>query len=510
MTKPTRGAIAAGHKVTAEAAAEILQDGGNAFDAVLAGLMTTCAAEVVFSSLGGGGFLMAQTPKRKGAVLYDFFANTPLAKRPGNDIDFYAINVEFGPATQEFHIGAGSTAIPGFVPGLFAVHRDLCRLPFARLAEPAIRAAREGITMSAFQAYLFQVVAPILQANKDTKQYFAPSGDLLKEGDIYKNPQFANTLEALAREGESFFREGNAAKAIAEQSASLGGHLTLDDLKNYQVIKRKPLTWRYHNSDITLNPGPAASGPLIAFGLGHLETTLSDGNAPGVTDLAATMLATNQMRDNWADELTTITDPKIIASHIEAMADHQPAYRGTTQISVIDEDGNAASATVSNGEGNGRIVNNMGFMLNNMLGEEDLNPAGFHNWKPNTRLSTMMAPTLMTAADGTITALGSGGSNRIRTAILQVIVNLIDHGMTLQDAISEPRLHLEKCGTLSFEDCLSADQKDALTKRYPDAHAWPERNFFFGGVNAVQRLNDGSFAGTGDTRRDGVAILQIR
>ena len=129
---------------------------------------------------------------------------------------------------------------------------------------------------------------------------------------------------------------------------------------------------------------------------------------------------------------------------------HPAAYRGTTHISVIDRDGNAAAASLSMGEGNGSIVGNFGFMLNNMLGEEDLTP-GLGAWREGVRLSSMMAPTIVLQPDGTVIALGTGGSNRIRTAILQVAVNLLDHGMSLEDAVTAPRLHLEKCGTLSFE-----------------------------------------------------------
>ena len=116
---------------------------------------------------------------------------------------------------------------------------------------------------------------------------------------------------------------------------------------------------------------------------------------------------------------------------MRAASRHPAAYRGTTHISVIDRDGNAASASLSNGEGNGSIVGNFGFMLNNMLGEEDLTPEGLGNWREGVRLSSMMAPTIILEPDGTVIALGSGGSNRIRTAILQVAVNLLDHGMSL-------------------------------------------------------------------------------
>jgi gamma-glutamyltranspeptidase/glutathione hydrolase len=151
-------------------------------------------------------------------------------------------------------------------------------------------------------------------------------------------------------------------------------------------------------------------------------------------------------------------------------------------------------------------------MLNNMLGEEDLHDHGFHNWQPDSRLSSMMAPTIVEAPDGGVTALGSGGSNRIRSAILQVICNQIDHAMPLAEAVSAPRLHVEKCKTVSYEDTPTAtpftsQAKEALQAVYPDAHNWPQQNMFFGGVHTARRDRNGDVDGMGDPRRNGVAII---
>lgn len=507
MDSQKTGVVAAGHEVTARAAADVLREGGNAFDAVVAGLLTSCVPEVVFSSLGGGGFLMAYIAERNEAVLYDFFAQTPQQKCVPADLHFYGIHADFGPATQEFHIGVGSAAVPGFVPGLFAVHEDLCTLPMSRLVEPAISVARDGVEVSELQAYLFTIIEPVLTANDQTRNYFEPNGVLLKAGDIYLNPQMADTFDAIAREGLRLFTEGDVAQSVSTMSKENGGHLTLDDLKSYQVIQRKPLTWAYRGNTISLNPAPAASGPLIAFGLGLLENIVSDGGKLGPIDLVTVMDATNRARQGSEGTIEQIANQELITHHLRELSNHKPSYRGTTHISVIDKYGNAASATVSNGEGNGLIVDDFGFMLNNMLGEEDLNPGGFHTWQPNSRLSTMMAPTIIKGANGSVTALGSGGSNRIRTAVLQVISHLIDHGQTLKEAVNAPRIHLEKCGTMSFEDYFSEPDRAALLEAFEGAELWPEQNLFFGGVHSAQRLSDGSFEGAGDPRRHGASLV---
>jgi len=497
-----KGVAAAGHAVTARAATEVMAEGGNAFDAACAAMMTACVCEPVLASPGGGGFLMAQTPDRE-ATLYDFFAQTPKHKRAPDEIEFKPIHADFGPAMQEFHIGAAASATPGFVPGLFAVHGDLGRLPMDKVAAPSIRAAREGIETEPVHAYIYNIVAPIIQATQPSRDLFAPTGSLPETGDVHANPNLAATYEALAAEGPDYFVEGKAGQAIIAQSRYHGGHLTIDDLRGYEVARRKPLTWTHRAHRLSLNPAPAASGPLIALALAFAQ---QNPPAPGAAMLAHIMERVNAVRGGFLDGLGENTAPETIAAEIAVLAGHPPAYRGTTHISVIDSEGNAASVSISNGEGNGHIVEGCGFMLNNMLGEEDLHPGGFHAWTPDTRLSSMMAPTIITGPDSELTALGTGGSNRIRSAIFQGALNLIDRGMAIDKAVAAPRLHVEKCGTVSFEDLLDPAERDALLAAFPHARPWPERNLFFGGVHIAARHADGLLQGAGDLRRGGVSL----
>lgn len=496
------GVVAAGHPVTARAAAGIMAAGGNAFDAACAAMMTACACEPVLASPGGGGFLMARDTDGR-ATLYDFFAQTPRTKRPVREIEFTAIQADFGPALQEFHIGAGSAATPGFVPGLFAVHGDLGRLPMHRVAQPAIRAARDGVPTEPMHSYIYSVVAPILTASEAARALFAPAGKLPEAGEVLANPDLAATFAALADAGPDYFVDGPVGRAMLAQSERFGGHLTAEDLRGYRVARRSPLAWQYRGHELALNPAPAASGPLIALALAFAAV---GAHAPDAAGLAQIMQRVNTARDELIAHAGEDAEADVITRQIAALAGHAPASRGTTHISVIDADGNAASATISNGEGNGHIVAGGGFMLNNMLGEEDLHTEGFHAWTPDRRLSTMMAPTIITAPDGGLTALGSGGSNRIRSAILQVALNLIDRGWPLAEAVAAPRLHVEKCGTVSFEDLLAPGERAALLAAFAQAQPWPHRNLFFGGVHAAARGAGGTLEGAGDLRRGGVSL----
>lgn len=507
-----KGVIAAGHNVTAEAGARILREGGNAFDAALAAMFASTIPEVVLSSIGDGGFLMAHGPDVKSdgdaPVLYDFFVDTPRIKRPESELDFYGIQADFGPATQEFHIGVGASATPGLVPGAYAVHGDLGSLPMPDILAPAIEAARGGVAVNDFHAYLFTIIEPILRASPEAAAYFAPDGVLLRSGDIYRNEALAHTLELLGREGPELFSRGEVGRAIIEQAERRGGHLVQADLENYTVIKRAPLYWQHGNMKLALNPAPAQSGALIAYGLGLLAAIQRrSGEGLRIEDLVQAMQLTNEARLTHGCALEDCLGVDSIKKHLDTALAATPATRGTTQISVIDGRGNAASITVSNGEGCGHMVGKTGFMLNNMLGEEDLNPGGFHKWEPDTRLSTMMCPMMAQGGDGRIIALGSGGSNRIRTALLQVLHHLIDHDMPLEAAVEHPRVHLELDGVLSYENLFSPETHEQFVAAFPDAHPWPDYNMFFGGVHSVERDADGTVSGVGDPRRGGVAIV---
>jgi gamma-glutamyltranspeptidase/glutathione hydrolase len=195
-----------------------------------------------------------------------------------------------------------------------------------------------------------------------------------------------------------------------------------------------------------------------------------------------------------------------VARHRLALGGRPTSSRGTTHISVIDAEGNAASLTLSNGEGCGHVLPGTGIMLNNMLGEEDLNPGGFHRWREDIRVSSMMAPALAEHG-GRLIALGSGGSNRLRTAILQTLCNLIDFGLAPEAAVEAPRIHLER-GKLSIEPGLPPDTVRRLVDHWPNHQLWDDLNLFFGGAHTV--VYDGrEFTGAGDPRRGGVLRVVV-
>lgn len=518
-----KGAVASGHPETSRAASTILEEGGNAFDAALAGIFTACVSEPVLASLGGGGFLMARPAQgvHQGKILlYDCFPQTPMSRRPSSDVDFNPILADFGPTQQKFYIGMGSIATPGLVKGLFAAHRDLGYMPMRKVVEPAVTLARTGVRLNAKQAYIVGLVGAILKSSPESLVLFGSPdhpGNVIGEGEILSMPDFADTLEVLAIEGDELFYRGEIAKQIADDCERSGGCLTLSDMETYRHELRHPLSIEAFGSRIHLNPPPSTGGILIAFALELLRgsdvKTLGFGSERYLSRLARAMELTNQARiESRLHELdpnvmsACLLDAGLLDAYRNRLLGRPAVARGTTHISVVDAAGNAAGLSISNGEGAGYVVPNTGIMLNNVLGEEDINPHGFNRWPLNTRIASMMAPTLFFDDGGRLTILGSGGSNRIRTAILQVLLNLIVFRMSPDTAVSAPRIHAEE-ETINVEPGYNQGEIEKLMRNQFKVDLWEEKNMFFGGVHTAHRSADGLADGAGDERRGGVALV---
>ena len=516
MTKPL-GAAASGHKETSKAAKITLEEGGNAFDAALAAMCAACVCEPMLASLGGGGFLLAQTADGDSRV-YDFFTRTPSATH--GELDFYPIHADFGTATQEFHIGMGSIAVPGVVAGLYSIHEEHCRMPLKKIMEPAIWLAREGVRINKLQMYINQVLMSIITATPEARAFatpmFAP-GRLAEIGEFISNPDLSGTFAELAAQDSRWFYEGEPAQQLVRDCTERGGLISANDLRTYEVILRKPVTVESHGARISVNSPPSPGGCLTVFALSLLDKIKPGqyewGSPQHTIALARVMQSASLVRRQSGmasglddDMAARILTPDNLDEWHRTLNTGAIASRGTTHISVADASGNLASLTLSNGEGSSYVLPGSGIMLNNMLGEEDLNPDGFHRLPPGVRLASMMTPSIISLPDGGQIALGSGGSNRIRSAILQVLTNLFEFGMDLEQAVRAPRLHLER-EHLNVETGFSDATLGALQAEWPGVEQWPGINLFFGGVHAVERRRNGEFQAAGDPRRGGAVVF---
>ncbi len=459
----------------------VLAGGGNAFDGVVAAGFAAAVAEPGFTSLGGGGFLLARTAAGE-AVLFDFFVDTPGmgSGEAEGEPHFLPVTIAFPASDQVFNVGRGSVAVPGVLAGLLHVHERLGRLSLADVLAPAIALARGGVVVSDLQAYVLGLLAPIMGLSEDGRRLYAPGGRGPREGERLRNPELADFLERLPDDrGRRFYEDEPARRIVADMHAGQG-LVTEEDLAGYRVIEREPLRAGYRGHELLTNPAPSLGGGLVAFGLEGLATH----------ELA---------RADGPEHVRSLGE--VLQSMEERHSEPGPVFRrGTTHASVADAEGNVASMTTSNGEGSGYVVPGVGIMLNNMLGEDDLQPDGFHSAASGQRVGSMMSPSLVLRGGDVRLVLGSGGSKRIRTAVLQVASRVVDFDSELGAAVRAPRLHWDG-ELLQVEPGLPSEALAALHERWP-INLWPAPNLYFGGVHAVApRTGDAA----GDPRRGGDA-----
>jgi gamma-glutamyltranspeptidase/glutathione hydrolase len=481
-----------------QAALQVIRQGGNAFDAVVAGGFASAIAEPALTSLGGGGFLLA----RRGdgwTCLFDFFTDTPGKELPSAELEphFLPVTVHFPGSDQVFNTGRGAAAVPGNLKGLLHVHERLGRLPLAEVLAPAVALARGGVEVNHHQGYFLDLLRPIMTLTPEGCGLYAPDGHLLAEGERLANPDLASFLESLPGGAARDFYSGALAERIARDMHEGQGLITEADLAGFRVEERRPLELRYREHRLLTNPPPSFGGSLLALSLALLEAHTWESREPGSPEYARLLLGTMEEVERLRDQGCLAPDALGEEARRLALGRMRRFCRGTTHISVCDEEGNAASMTTSNGEGSGYIVPGTGIMLNNMMGEDDLHPDGFHASPPGVRVCSMMSPSLLLRGDTLRVVLGSGGSKRIRTALLQVISLVADFDLPIREAVEFPRMHWDG-EQVQLEPGLPPESLAALREQR-EVNPWTRRDVYFGGVHAVVPGEGGA----GDPRRGG-------
>jgi gamma-glutamyltranspeptidase / glutathione hydrolase len=510
-----RGVVAAGHPLTAEAGAEVLREGGNAVDAAVCAVLASFAVESPLTGFGAGGYMMvhgggarggpAGDPAAAGSAattLIDFFVAAPGLDGIERGAELVPAPVHFDAETvQTFYVGPASCGAPGTAAGLARALERFGSVPLGDLVGPGVRLAREGAPVNAEQAYILDILAPIHERLPGTRELYAPGGARLREGDVFRFAELAEALERFGAEGAAPFYRGEVAAAISDFVLAGGGTLGPKDLASYAPVERTPIRTPFRGAEVLTNPPPSSGGILIAYSLGLLERL---GERSGPEQLVAAMDAANRLRGT--EFAAALYEEGMEASTLDprgldlAAAD---LLGSTTHISVLDGDGMCASVTCSNGSGSGVLAPGTGVILNNMLGEEDLNPLGFHRIEPGRRVPSMMAPTVVLRDGEVVLGVGSAGSNRIRSAILQTVVRAVEQGMPVAAAVAAPRLHFEQ-GLLQAEPGIDEEALARLEARGIPVARRPAINLFFGGVQAVARdPGTGALSGGGDPRRGG-------
>jgi gamma-glutamyltranspeptidase/glutathione hydrolase len=533
----SRGVVAAGDVQTARAGAQLLEQGGNAVDAAIASALAAFVCELPLCSPFGGGVMLVDRPGED-TVAIDMFARTPgLGGGPQSlgSRDFEGVEVSFGAATQIFHAGRASAAMPLALRGLLEAHTRWGSMPLEAIAAPAIALGRDGYELGTGCAFAIGSLEPILSRSPECRALFSvgehlggrEKTDLAHQGERLVNPDLASTIETVARRPECL-RELETA-FVSQFGPSRGGLVTERDALEAKVAFLPAISVRHRDWELRAMPGPSTGGVLVALGLRLLEGAsrykpLSSEQMLLHARVQELLLA---VRDDDLDEkcrdpqaVRALLDPARIddmravldlGSPSSAPPPPDNPLGSTTHISVIDADGACVSLTLTNGESCGSVIEGTGIVVNNLLGEQDIHPRGFHRDPPGHALSTMMAPTILRRGNDII-VLGSGGSNRLRNAILQVLVGLVEHSLPLAHAVNAPRLHIEDGAraSIAFEaEGLPADVAERLISAYPHSpRVFDVRNLYFGGVHVALR-RDGSFGGAGDPRRGGAVEIAV-
>jgi gamma-glutamyltranspeptidase/glutathione hydrolase len=438
----------------------VLEDGGNAADAVVAASLASCVTETVMTGLLGGGHAIYYDAASGRAHNLDCFVAVPGMGAEPRKTELLHLDVPFGAELVHYAVGPASCAVPGLPAGLAALSSEHGLLPWQRLVEPAVRLAREGVDFPAAHAACLAMLAPVMTMNEGAGIY-APGGELLQAGDRLEQPGLVAALEALADDAASVYR-GVIATELLALSAERGGLLTRMDFEFYEPSWSEPIELRY------------ADGRLMTrAGLSGIPETV-----PRLPRL------------NGLDETERVL------ALVEAFGAPMDLHGDTTNVSVIDRDGNACVFTSSLGLGSGDFIPGFDLHLNSMLGEADLL---YGPLEPGSRMNSMMAPLLAFDRDGLSLAAGAAGGTRLRTALLSVVAGILDEGLPADAAVERARFHPAP-DVVNAEPGVNEAALAQLEGRGLEVRRWPARHHYFGGVSVVSRMG-----AAGDPRRSGAA-----
>ena len=459
--------VAAGHPATAEAGLRILQEGGSAADAAVAASLASCVAETVMTGLAGGGHAIWFDAASGEAQLLDFFVTVP-RRHPNRPVaPLEDVGIPFGNEIVHYQVGIASCAVPGVPAGLDELWRSHGKLAWGQLVEPALELARSGVSMPYAHAECLAMLAPVMTLREGALIY-APGGELLRTGDRLEQRGLANALELLRDEGGRTFYDGTIAETLLALMQEREGPVSREDLEAYEPLWLEPVETDY---------------------LGYRVCTRG-----GLSQLVTTLSALPSLRGTGAAERALT-----LARVLEA-----PPYSGqgeqigdTTNLVVVDAEGNACVLTTSLGLGSGDFLPGLDVHLNSMLGEIDLQVRPL---EPGARMESMMSPTLVLDNEGLAIAAGSAGGTRLRPALVQVLSAILDEGLDPQEAVDRPRLH--SAGEIvRIEPGFADEALTALEEAGYDVRRFSALHHYFGGVSLLARSG-----GAADPRRSGAAL----
>jgi gamma-glutamyltranspeptidase/glutathione hydrolase len=525
------GMVVTRERHATEAGLKVLQAGGNAIDAAVAVGFALAVTHPSAGNIGGGGFMLVRLADGR-TTFIDFRERAPGAASRNMYLD------AAGKATQDSTVGYRASGVPGTVRGLEYASQKYGKKPWAVLVEPAAELASKGFPLSYAQAQGLRSSARGLSRFPESNRIFLKEGKFYEPGEVLVQADLGNTLERIAKFGAKDFYEGETARLLVQDMKEHGGLITLDDLKQYAAIERKPMTGAYRGYTIVTSPPPSSGGVGVLQMLGLLEGT---GFAKaGAGSATAVHYMAEAMRRYFADRSEHLGDPDFVKVPLSSLLD--PAYiaklrtsidperatpsaeihaakfdahesNETTHYSVADGDGNIAivTYTLNGGYGSKVTATGLGFLLNNEMDDfapkpGEANMYGLIQGEANaiqprkTPLSSMV-PTIVMKDGKPLLALGSPGGPTIINSVLEVIVNVLDFGMNVQDAVNWPRFHHQWMpDELRMEPGYSPDTVALLEKR-----GYTVKRIAAQGEVAAIRFNNEWLEGAADPRTEGAA-----
>jgi gamma-glutamyltranspeptidase/glutathione hydrolase len=514
-----------------DAGVAVLQAGGNAVDAAVAVGFALAVTHPSAGNIGGGGFMLVRLADGRSAFL-DFRERAPEKASRNMYLD------ASGKPTQDSVVGYRAAGIPGSVRGFEYASKKYGRKPWADVVAPAVDLARKGFPLSYGFAKSLQGSSSFLGRFPESKRIFLRDGRPYEAGETLVQPELARTLERISRQGANDFYEGETAHLLAADMERNGGLITLADLKDYAVVERQPMTGTYRGYDIITAPPPSSGGPGILQMLGVLEG--SGYEKSGAGSAAELHFLAETMRRYFADRAAYLGDPDFVKvplatlldksyiAHLRESIDPQHATPSTeihaaklpatesnetTHYSIVDSDGNAVAVTytLNGGYGDAVTVPGLGFLLNNEMDDFAAKPGEPNVYglvqgeanaiQPRKRPLSSMTPTIVTRGGKLELVLGTPGGPTIINSVLQVLLNVVDFGMNVQDAVNAPRIHHQWLPDhLVVERGFSPDTIALLKARGHDVKIAGS----IGEVAAIH-VHDGWFEGAADPRTDGAA-----
>ncbi len=487
--------VGAQEPLATDVGVRILQSGGNAVDAAIGVGFALAVTHPFAGNLGGGGFMLIRFADGRSTFL-DFRERAPEKAARNMYLD------AAGNPTRESVEGWRSSGVPGTVRGFEFAHKKYGRAKWASLVEPAVTLASKGFTVS----YSLQESlrgSKNLVRDAESRRIFQKNGTFFEAGDSLVQPELGRTLARISRLGAKDFYEGETAKFLADAMARNGGLITLDDLKGYAAAERTPLTGEYRGYGIIAAPPPSSGGVGLLQMLGMLEG--SGYEKSGAGSAATIHYLAEVMRRFYADRRAFLGDPDFVKMPLAGLLDAEyirvrratidpehatpsakiaqgtPAgaeHTETTHYNVVDSEGNAVAVTytLNDGYGNGITVPGAGFLLNDEMDDFAAKPGSPNMFglvqgeanaiQPGKRPLSSMSPTILTRDGKFFMAVGAPGGPRIITAVLQVILNVVDFGMNAQDAIDAPRMHHQwEPDQLFVDPAISPDTRALLRMR---------------------------------------------